>query len=680
MAAVGPERKGFNSHLWQRYHHISREVGDIESVRPLGRAFVVEVVVVRSQEGWGVTYTSTEICTLKGSTVKIHCTYTYPPRIHGNVTVLETASWFTEGKDQAPVDLMTQTEYADRVQYQCGEKECTLVIEDLRERDSAEYKFRFTTNQPGGSYTGTPGVVLFVKVPHVEVTKPYPTLWPSWAKLKCRSTCHVTAGDSIMWFKNGQRTHAGNSFVEVYFGNEDSVSCAVRQHQRVPSPSVCVLRPTCNKVTYTDRSICAPKGSSVDISCTYSPGNGVVSKSWFNPHNNNHLRRDKDRVQLHETGAGRSTLRIRDLRDTDSAEYRFKFKTGDFEWGNDLPGTTLTVTTLQVQVNRIIAVHESYTDVELKCHSSCKPAAHRSYIWFRNGQKDTIQQTSKYRDKFHLEDNVSCAFKGYEDQSPLVYPLKLPSIFASPSGEIVEGMSVNLTCFTYANPAAKNTLYKGNQTLPLGSAGIYHFSSISSEDRGIYSCKSEDQHSVSLVLDVQYAPKLPSVSVNSSGGISEGTSVTLSCSSDANPAANYTWYKEDEDSTKASGNNFTISDFRSELGGNYYCEAQNSRGRRRSRFHPIEVEVRHFSGSRKFPVNLVMKVVFLVVFILSSLVWIRKKSLTRQRWTEDKPDSSLEMDEIQNTLQAITATENPYSTIPASGQRHEQCAVNSAFF
>ncbi len=75
------------------------------------------------------------------------------------------------------------------------------------------------------------------------------------------------------------------------------------------------------------------------------------------------------------------------------------------------------------------------------------------------------------------------------------------------------------------------------------------------------------------------APKLLSVSVSPSGEIVEGSSVNLTCSSDANPAANYTWYKENEDSPKASGQIFIISDFRAEHSGNYYCEAQNKRGR-----------------------------------------------------------------------------------------------------
>ena len=69
----------------------------------------------------------------------------------------------------------------------------------------------------------------------------------------------------------------------------------------------------------------------------------------------------------------------------------------------------------------------------------------------------------------------------------------------------------------------------------------------------------------------------------------EGASVNLTCSSDANPAANYTWYKENEDSPKASGQIFTITDIRAEHSGNYYCEAQNRRGRHNSTLQLIVV-------------------------------------------------------------------------------------------
>ena len=80
------------------------------------------------------------------------------------------------------------------------------------------------------------------------------------------------------------------------------------------------------------------------------------------------------------------------------------------------------------------------------------------------------------------------------------------------------------------------------------------------------------------------------MSVSPSAEIEEGSSVTLTCSSDANPAANYTWYKEDEDSPKASGQIFTITDFRAEHSGSYSCGAQNKLGRSNSTLHLIVVK------------------------------------------------------------------------------------------
>ena len=61
--------------------------------------------------------------------------------------------------------------------------------------------------------------------------------------------------------------------------------------------------------------------------------------------------------------------------------------------------------------------------------------------------------------------------------------------------------------------------------------------------------------------------------------------MTLTCSSDANPAANYTWYKENEDSPTASGQIFTITHITAEHGGQYQCEAQNTQGRSNTTFH-----------------------------------------------------------------------------------------------
>ncbi|XP_045886854.1 B-cell receptor CD22-like [Micropterus dolomieu] len=296
---------------------------------------------------------------------------------------------------------------------------------------------------------------------------------------------------------------------------------------------------TCYRVTYTDRSICAFKGSSVDISCTYNSYYTYIrSKFWFRPERSHQwqnpsqpedLSEDSQyagRVQVLETERGRSTLRITDLRESDSAEYHFTFTAGSFEWRSSLPGTTLTVTDLQVQVIRS-TVYKNYTEAELLCHSGCRLPDRPSYVWFKNGQKMESVETSSYKDQFYPGDIISCALKGHEDfPSPLVY-----------------------------------------------------------------------------------APKLPSVSLNSSTEILE---------------ANYTWYKENEDSPKASGQNFTITDLRAEHSGNYYCEAQNRRGRHNSTLHLIVV-----AGSMK-SVAVVSITIFLALIFLCGFLLIRRKRSSKQ--------------------------------------------------
>uniref|UniRef100_A0A3Q3KPG3 Ig-like domain-containing protein n=1 Tax=Mastacembelus armatus TaxID=205130 RepID=A0A3Q3KPG3_9TELE len=311
--------------------------------------FLLSVSVVQAQDGWGVTYTATDICAIKGSTVNIHCTYTYPSWIEGRDTVVEETLWFAKVSEYEPVDLRIASEYSGRVQYQCKAKTCTLTIRDLRETDSAQYKFRFITNQPGGSYTGSPGATLSVTALQVQVS--------DTNELRCHSSCGLPDGPSYIWYKNGQKVHGEPPNYSGNIDGADSYSCALKGREDSPSPPVCVKGQSCNRVTYTDRSICAVKGSSVNISCTFnSHDKDIQSKFWFSPERSGrwqNLSQPEDlsedsqfagRVQVLDPETGRSTLRITDLRETDSAQYHFTFKTPGFEWRSSLPGTTLTVT------------------------------------------------------------------------------------------------------------------------------------------------------------------------------------------------------------------------------------------------------------------------------------------------------------------------------------------------
>ncbi|XP_073331641.1 B-cell receptor CD22-like [Pagrus major] len=444
--------------------------------------------VIQGQYDWGVTYSSTEICALKGSTVDMSCTYRYP----STVKRVENKFWFTKESNGVYVDLRTDPEYSGRVQYNCGNNDCTLRITDLRESDSSEYKFRFITTQPEWKYTGSPGVTLRVTDLQVQVSTSVTYTYSYQAELKCHSSCLLPGRLRYVWYKNGQiiQGQTSDSYYSDSFTPTISFSCAVEGHENSRSPPL--YAPQLPSVSVSPSAEIV-EGSSVTLTCS-SDANPAANYTWYKKNG------DPDLQPLSKE----PQLVFSSIQSSDSGEY---YCTAENELGT---------------------------------------------------------RTSEY---------ISI---------DVTYAPRLPSVSVSPSAEIVEGSSVTLTCSSDANPAANYTWYKENYKLLQSPEGSYYFTSISSEDGGNYSCKAQNQYgqnSSSLFIDVQYAPRLPSVSVSPSAEIVEGSSVTLTCSSDANPAANYTWYKENEDSPKASGQIFTITDIRAEHSGNYYCEAQNRRGR-----------------------------------------------------------------------------------------------------
>ncbi|XP_062244212.1 hemicentin-1-like isoform X2 [Platichthys flesus] len=646
--------------------------------------FLLSVSVVQGADPWGVRCTPTQICAVKGSQVQISCSYWHPSRIDDHDVAVEKTFWFTKVQDGEPVDLRSASEYTGRVKYDCGNQACTLTITDLRDSDSDLYQFRFTTNQPTERFTGSTGVTLSVTGVKALIPKSLSCRrgYCSWSHVECQTSCSPTPSPSYIWYKNGQKTPEKTSDT-AYFYSADSISCAVRGHEDFPSAPVCVDGNSCNKVNYINRNICAFKGSSVDISCSYnSHSDPITSKSWFVAEREDvqlhrpqavDLLKDPEftaRVQVLDPWRGRSTLRIKNLRLSDSAQYRFTFKSQRFEWERSFPGTTLTVTDVQVICSPI--------GPTLTCHSSCLLSGRPSFVWYKNGTEIHGETSPTFRGFLQPENNYSCAYDHhhsspvYAPKVPLVqlsqpgdilkdssvsltcssdanpppaytwykenqallnraaqlvfrsiplsdsgeyyctaenelgktsskrvlinvkYAPQSSSVSVSPSGEIMEGSSVTLTCSSDANPAANYTWYKENRTLLQGPEGVYRLSSISSGDSGVYSCKSENQYgrinSTSLHLDVQYAPKPPSVSVSPSGEIMEGSSVTLTCSSDANPAANYTWYKENRTLLQGPEGVYRFSSIRSGDSGVYSCKSENQYGRINSTSLHLDVQ------------------------------------------------------------------------------------------
>ncbi|KAL7403630.1 hypothetical protein ABVT39_003222 [Epinephelus coioides] len=530
--------------------------------------FLLSVSVIQGQKGWGVTYTSTEICAVKGSTVEIHCSYRYPSRINGLDTKVEKASWFIDVKDGVYVDLKTDPQYSGRVQYDCDEikNDCTLRITDLRESDSAVYKFRFITNQPRGNFWGKPGVTL--SVTDLKVSRS-----SSSSSLQCHSSRYLPDHTSYIWYKNGQKIKEGTSpYVDFSYDSADSYSCAVKGCGGF-SPSVYAPKLPSVSVSPSAEIV---EGSSVTLTCS-SDANPAANYTWYKRSTNPEHKHLSEEPQLVFSS----------IQSSDSGQYYCAAE-------NELGRRTSEFISIDVQ-----------------------------------------------------------------------YAPKLPSVSVSPSAEIVEGSSVTLTCSSDANPAANYTWHNEDGNLfhhPQRQKPQLVLSSIQSSDSGEYYCKAENElgrRTSNYILDVKYAPKLPSVSVSPSAEIVEGSSVTLTCSSDANPAANYTWYKEDEDSPKASGQIFTITDIRAEHSGNYYCEAQNTRGRHNSTLHLTVVAGPVRDHSVMNIIRLTLVVLVLTLLLLLSL-WTRKKK-TLSFTTEPQKPVEIELKSCpayENVSDAAAQTED----------------------
>ncbi|XP_052373811.1 B-cell receptor CD22-like [Oncorhynchus keta] len=475
------------------------------SLRTAGSVLVVflwSVTVVLGQDGWSVTYTTQSICTLKGSTVELSSSYTYPSGY-----TITTTFWFTKyDAEENYVSLKDDPDYKGRVTYREDEENGhTLTITDLRESDSAMYMFRFTDQTGKWRYTGKPGVTLSVTGLQVKVTGGHQD-----KTLTCSTTCTLTDNPTYIWYKNGHKVKEDSSRLDSdSFSDADSYSCAVKGHEDLPAPAVCQK---CWSVTYTHQSICALKGSTVDISCSYTyPSYHEIKQAfWFTKWSGMEAE-DLSSVPGYEghieyLGDKESdcTPRITDLRLSDSAGYRFRFITS----GEKFSGSPVSLTVTDVVLEMDPTSVSERKNVTLTCRTNCTLVPNTAYSWYKNGQPIANSNTS----------------------SP-----------------------------------------------------VYILFSVSSEDTGRYSCSvegHEDLPSAEETLTVRYGPKNTSVSVSPSGEIVEGSSVTLTCSSDANPPVeNYTWYKRNVTSPKASGQSYTIHNVSSKDREGYYCEALNIIGR-----------------------------------------------------------------------------------------------------
>ncbi|XP_061095277.1 B-cell receptor CD22-like isoform X2 [Conger conger] len=537
---------------------------------------------VWGQNGWGVTYAPETICGLKGSSVDMHCSYSYP-KSHS----VQKTFWFIhQNPTQEPKDLSLDQEYSDRVEYLGNRNnDCTFRIKQLRESDSKTYHFRFLTYNADGRYSGEPGVTLDVTALQVIMYPDTVTEGQS-VTLTCSTTCTLTGLPAFTWYRDGSPLSFTTQTHQLTASSEDRgrYSCAVKGYKDLPSLVVALT------VNYPPKSVAvlvSPSaeiegGSSVTLTCSSDANPPVNSYTWY-----------QDNTRLRTIYGQTNT--IAKFTYSNTGEYFCKVWNGIGTVS--FPPILLYLKLLCLKFK---ITPNSFTEgemVTLTCENNC-PYGYRSSIEFRkNGQRLSKYNPKKFSARSEDAGNYSCGLSYYKHSSSNVvflqekYPPQGTTV--SVSGEIVEGSSVTLTCSSDANPPVNRyTWLKGNRAVSSETEGpeaSYTIKHITQQDAGEYYCEARNwigtYRSPPKLLDVQYSPKNTSISVSHSGEIMEGSSVNLTCSSDANPPVqNYTWFKKNKTRVwqAGSGQSLNFPYLQSWNRGWYYCVSENKHGAKNS--------------------------------------------------------------------------------------------------
>uniref|UniRef100_A0A1A8NY38 Cd22 molecule n=1 Tax=Nothobranchius pienaari TaxID=704102 RepID=A0A1A8NY38_9TELE len=224
------------------------------------------------------------------------------------------------------------------------------------------------------------------------------------------------------------------------------------------------------------------------------------------------------------------------------------------------------------------------------------------------------------------------------------------SVLASPSGVIAEGEALRLAC---CSPAATSQTsfrwYKSRKTSVIHNGQVWKTNEVTSSDSGIYYCQIQTrdkvQNSTMLPVAVQYPPRDTVIYMWPTGGLT----VTLTCSSDANPPVRtFTWYqgpacsptadrsryqgKQSLAAWKGRGSTQSSANTTAEENGQLCCVAQNSHGSQTSSV-TLGGSRATSSDSSESRVVLIGVTVGILVVIVALVVFLmlRKQKATRNR-------------------------------------------------
>nr|XP_023693796.1 sialoadhesin-like isoform X1 [Paramormyrops kingsleyae] len=390
---------------------------------------------------WGVDYSRYPLCAMRGSTVVIPCAYKYPASLR-----VETVIWYHRGDksydekiyefDSSTTDVSTQ--YRDRADYLGNkEKNCTLQIKNIRDKDEGVYSFRFMTNKHGGQFSGVPGTTIKVDELKVVMTSQKEGKGVSEGdsvSLTCGTDSCSLSQSEFTWFKDDQplpETQSTLHFRPACKYHSANYSCGLKGNRQTVSEAVNLsVEDGTWAVHYSEINLCALRGSTVLIQCEYGypEPHKVDSRMWSrndvdctgksyvcHSNNTNISAEYTGRAEFLGNNTRNCTLQIKNIRETDAGEYRFRFITNGCEKCGG-PGVTLQVEELKVVMtsSRANGTIREGDSVNLTCDTDSCSLNQSEFTWFKDNQTLPEKQSTLHFSpiSYHHTGKYSCALNG----------------------------------------------------------------------------------------------------------------------------------------------------------------------------------------------------------------------------------------------------------------------------
>ncbi|XP_073670405.1 B-cell receptor CD22-like isoform X8 [Paramisgurnus dabryanus] len=339
---------------------------------------------VDGQQVWGVNYSPSYVCALRGSTVRITCTLKYPSGY-----VFNKAFWTKAVESQVEhPNLCLDPAYKRGVCQSENENPFSITLTDVTEADKHIYYCRFTTDKDG-KWTGVPGVQLDVTDLQVETNQKVKV--GDSVTLTCKTTCSLTEETTFIWYRNTQRFTKGritlNQLHLQSVSRDDSgvYRCdAVRGSERLlSSPDVYL------SVEYppekTSASISGSgeimEGDSVNLTCSSESNPPVYNYNWFKGEK--------------LVGSGQ-IYNITSIKSDHSGEYKCKSRNKHGHKYSD----AVMLNVMYAPRNVVASISGSGEimegdSVNLTCSSESNPPVH-NYSWFKVNEPSSVGSGQMY--------------------------------------------------------------------------------------------------------------------------------------------------------------------------------------------------------------------------------------------------------------------------------------------